>query len=104
MLKDLASLASIHDEQEIIESVPLHIIQSDGIYSPKDLTEVIQVLNNEMKSNHGADVPWIILCIKNGLIAQNIINSNMKVKTYHSAHSTFIMLKPNCTITRSLRY
>lgn len=104
LVKDLASLASIHDDQEIIESVPLHIIQSDGVYFQKDLTELIQVLTNEMKSNHESGVPWIILSTRNGIIAQNNINSNMKVKTYHSANSTFIMLKPNCTVSRTLRY
>ena len=82
----------------------MHIIQSDGVYFQKDLTELIQVLTNEMKSSHESGVPWIILSTRNGIIAQNNINSNMKVKTYQSANSTFIMLKPNCTVSRTLRY
>ena len=42
----------------------------------KDLTELIQVLTNEMKSNHESGVPWIILSTRNGIIAQNNINSS----------------------------
>ena len=91
LLQEFASQCSLaRSNTEVNEKnkdTTVHVIEAEGIYLPKTISNIFDVLSKIA----GHSVPWVLMCAKPSAASLHQMQSNMKVKIYQNASRMFVL-------------
>ena len=80
------SLARSNTEVNETKDSTVHVIEAEGIYLPKTISNIFDVL-----SKIAGTVPYILMFAKPSSASLHQMQSNMKVKVYQNASRIFVL-------------
>ena len=80
------SLARSNTEVNETKVSTVHVIEAEGIYLPKTISNIFDVLSKIVGT-----VPWILMYTKPSAASLHQMQSNMKVKVYQNASRIFVL-------------
>ena len=81
------SLARSNTEVNETKDSTVHVIEAEGIYLPKTISNIFDVLSKIA----GRSAPWVLMCAKPSAASLHQMQSNMKVKVYQNASRMFVI-------------
>ena len=81
------SLARSNTEVNETKDSTVHVIEAEGIYLPKTISNIFDVLSKIA----GPTVPWLLMYAKPSAASLHQMQSNMKVKVYQNASRIFVL-------------